>query len=144
MLHIDLLFLLGESAPPMKVTIFGSGYVGLVTGACLAEVGNEVLCVDIDQRKIAMLNAGRIPIYEPGLDNLVQKNAKAGRVAFTPDIAAGVAHGLFQFIAGGTPPDEDGSADLSLVLSVANSFGEHLNEYRVVVFFFSVLVGLVV
>ena len=117
----------------MKVTIFGSGYVGLVTGACLAEVGNEVLCVDIDQRKIAMLNEGRIPIYEPGLDNLVQKNAKAGRLAFTTDIAAGVAHGLFQFIAVGTPPDEDGSADLSHVLSVANSIGEHMNEYRVVV-----------
>src|SRR3569833_563942 len=133
MLHIDLLFLLGESAPPMKVTIFGSGYVGLVTGACLAEVGNEVLCVDIDQRKIAMLNEGRIPIYEPGLDNLVQKNAKAGRLAFTTDIAAGVAHGLFQFIAVGTPPDEDGSADLSHVLSDANSIGEHMNEYREVV-----------
>src|SRR3569833_40841 len=133
MLHIELLFLLGESAPPMKVTIFGSGYVGLVTGACLAEVGNEVLCVDIDQRKIAMLNEGRIPIYEPGLDNLVQKNAKAGRLAFPTDIAAGVAHGLFQFIAVGTPPDEDGSADLSHVLSVANSIGEHMNEYRVVV-----------
>src|SRR3569832_1413767 len=117
----------------MKVTIFGSGYVGLVTGACLAEVGNEVLCVDIDQRKIAMLNEGRIPIYEPGLDNLVQKNAKAGRLAFTTDIAAGVAHGLFQFLAVGTPPDEDGSADLSHVLSVANSIGEHMNEYRVVV-----------
>src|SRR3569833_697587 len=133
MYHIDLLFLLGESAPPMKVAIFGSGYVGLVTGASLAEVGNEVLCVDIDQRKIAMLNEGRIPIYEPGLDNLVQKNAKAGRLAFTTDIAAGVAHGLFQFIAVGTPPDEDGSADLSHVLSVANSIGEHMNEYRVVV-----------
>src|SRR3569833_465733 len=95
----------------MKVTIFGSGYVGLVTGACLAEVGNEVLGGDIDQRKIAMLNEGRIPIYEPGLDNLVQKNAKAGRLAFTTDIAAGVAQGLFQIIAVGTPPDEAGTAD---------------------------------
>src|SRR3569833_1490107 len=117
----------------MKVTIFGSGYVGLVAGASLAEVGNEVLCVDIDQSKISMLNEGRIPIYDPGLDNLVQNNAKAGRLAFTTDIAAGVAHGLFQFIAVGTPPDEDGSADLSHVLSVANSIGEHMNEYRVVV-----------
>ena len=117
----------------MKVTIFGSGYVGLVTGACLAEVGNEVLCVDIDERKIAMLKEGRIPIYEPGLDNLVVKNAKAGRLAFTTDIATGVAHGLFQFIAVGTPPDEDGSADLSHVLAVAKSIGEHMAEYRVVV-----------
>ena len=117
----------------MKVTIFGSGYVGLVTGACLAEVGNQVLCVDIDERKIAMLQEGRIPIYEPGLDDLVQKNAEAGRLSFTTDIAAGVAHGLFQFIAVGTPPDEDGSADLKHVLAVANSIGEHMNDYRIVV-----------
>lgn len=117
----------------MKVTIFGSGYVGLVTGACLAEVGNEVLCVDIDERKIAMLKEGRIPIYEPGLDNLVQKNAQSGRLAFTTDIGTGVAHGLFQFIAVGTPPDEDGSADLSHVLAVAKSIGEHMGEYRIVV-----------
>lgn len=117
----------------MKVTIFGSGYVGLVTGACLAEVGNQVLCVDIDERKIAMLKEGRIPIYEPGLDNLVQKNTQAGRLSFTTDIAAGVAHGLFQFIAVGTPPDEDGSADLTHVLSVAKSIGEHMSDYRIVV-----------
>src|SRR3569833_2657025 len=107
MLHIELLFLLGESAPPMKVTIFGSGYVGLVTGACLAEVGNEVLCVDIDQRKIAMLNEGRIPIYEPGLDNLVQIIAMAGRLAFTTGGAAGGARGRGQGGAGGAPPGED-------------------------------------
>ncbi|MEK7322280.1 MAG: UDP-glucose/GDP-mannose dehydrogenase family protein [Pseudomonadota bacterium] len=117
----------------MKVTIFGSGYVGLVTGACLAEVGNQVLCVDIDERKIAMLKEGRIPIYEPGLDDLVKKNAEAGRLTFTTDIAAGVAHGLFQFIAVGTPPDEDGSADLKHVLEVANSVGGHMTEYRIVV-----------
>ncbi len=117
----------------MKVTIFGSGYVGLVTGACLAEVGNTVLCVDIDERKIGMLQAGRIPIYEPGLEELVQKNAEAGRLSFSSDIAAGVAHGLFQFIAVGTPPDEDGSADLKHVLAVANSIGEHMNDYRIVV-----------
>ncbi len=117
----------------MKVTIFGSGYVGLVTGACLAEVGNQVLCVDIDERKIAMLNEGRIPIYEPGLDDLVKKNAEAGRLNFTTDIAAGVVHGLFQFIAVGTPPDDDGSADLKHVLEVAKSIGSHMNEYRIVV-----------
>jgi len=117
----------------MKVTIFGSGYVGLVTGACLAEVGNHVLCVDIDERKIAMLNEGRIPIYEPGLDDLVKKNAEAGRLTFTTDIAAGVAHGLFQFIAVGTPPDDDGSADLKHVLEVAKSIGSHMSEYRIVV-----------
>jgi len=117
----------------MKVTIFGSGYVGLVTGACLAEVGNQVLCIDIDADKIALLKQGRIPIYEPGLDHLVQKNVQAGRLAFTTDIGEGVAHGLFQFIAVGTPPDEDGSADLSHVLSVARSIGEHMAEYRVVV-----------
>ena len=117
----------------MKVTIFGSGYVGLVTGACLAEVGNQVLCIDIGGDKIAMLKQGRIPIYEPGLDHLVQKNVQAGRLAFTTDIGEGVAHGLFQFIAVGTPPDEDGSADLSHVLSVARSIGEHMADYRVVV-----------
>lgn len=117
----------------MKVTIFGSGYVGLVTGACLAEVGNQVLCVDIDERKIGMLKQGRIPIYEPGLDSLVQKNTEAGRLEFTTDLAAGVAHGLFQFIAVGTPPDEDGSADLSHVLAAARSIGEHMGDYRIVV-----------
>jgi len=117
----------------MKVTIFGSGYVGLVTGACLAEVGNHVLCVDIDERKIAMLREGKLPIYEPGLDEIVQRNAAAGRLAFTTDVAEGVAHGLFQFIAVGTPPDEDGSADLQYVLAVARSIGEHMDEYRVVV-----------
>ena len=89
----------------MKITIFGSGYVGLVTGTCLAEVGNEVMCVDVDQNKIDMLNNGKIPIYEPGLEELVLKNSQSGHLQFTTDIAKGVEHGLFQFIAVGTPPD---------------------------------------
>ena len=88
----------------MKLTIFGSGYVGLVTGACMAEMGNDVLCVDIDQGKIDRLNAGDIPIYEPGLDALVERNAAAGRLRFTTNVADAVAHGTFQFIAVGTPP----------------------------------------
>jgi len=117
----------------MKVTVFGSGYVGLVTGACLAEVGVDVVCVDIDQKKIEMLNRGEIPIYEPGLDKLVLDNAKKGNLSFTTDIAAGVAHGLFQFIAVGTPPDEDGSADLQYVKAVAKSIGEHMDDYRVII-----------
>ncbi|MCC6303536.1 MAG: UDP-glucose/GDP-mannose dehydrogenase family protein [Gammaproteobacteria bacterium] len=117
----------------MKITIFGSGYVGLVTGTCLAEVGNEVLCVDIDAQKIAKLKQGQIPIYEPGLEDLVLHNLKAGRLSFTTDVAEGVAHGLFQFIAVGTPPGEDGSADLQYVLEVARSIGRHMSEYRVIV-----------
>ncbi len=117
----------------MKVTVYGSGYVGLVTGTCLAEVGNDVLCVDIDERKTAMLKNGEIPIFEPGLEALVTKNIEAGRLNFTIDPAEGVAHGLFQFIAVGTPPDEDGSADLQYVLAVANSIGEHMEEYRVII-----------
>jgi UDPglucose 6-dehydrogenase len=117
----------------MKVTVFGSGYVGLVTGACLAEVGNHVICVDVDQRKIDMLNNGQIPIYEPGLEQMVERNAKAGRLQFTTDAAEGIAHGLFQFIAVGTPPDEDGSADLQYVLAVAETVAEHMQGYRVVV-----------
>jgi UDPglucose 6-dehydrogenase len=117
----------------MKVTIYGSGYVGLVTGACLAEVGNDVLCVDIDQNKIDMLLQGGIPIFEPGLDKMVAKNIEADRLNFTTDAAEGVAHGLFQFIAVGTPPDEDGSADLQYVLAVAKSIGEHMNEYRIII-----------
>lgn len=117
----------------MKVTVFGSGYVGLVTGTCLAEVGNEVLCVDIDEQKIAMLKQGKVPIYEPGLDALVQKNIEGKRLNFTTDVTQGVAHGLFQFIAVGTPPDEDGSADLQYVLTVARNIGEHMKDYRIVV-----------
>jgi len=117
----------------MNVTIFGSGYVGLVTGACLAEVGNHVLCVDIDPGKVALLNDGGIPIYEPGLEDLVQRNRAAGRLGFSTDPRQGVQHGLFQFVAVGTPPDEDGSADLQHVLAVARTIGEHMDEYRIVV-----------
>jgi len=117
----------------MKVTIYGSGYVGLVTGTCLAEVGNDVLCVDIDPDKIDMLLRGEIPIFEPGLDKMVARNIERGRLRFTTDPAEGVAHGLFQFIAVGTPPDEDGSADLKYVLAVAGSIGEHMHEYRIIV-----------
>ena len=117
----------------MKVTIYGSGYVGLVTGACLAQVGNDVLCVDIDPEKIGMLIKGQSPIYEPGLSEMIVANQSAGRLNFTLDPAEGVAHGLFQFIAVGTPPDEDGSADLQHVLAVARSIGQHLDDYRIVV-----------
>lgn len=117
----------------MKITIFGSGYVGLVTGACLAEAGNHVVCVDIDENKIERLNRGEIPIYEPGLEPLVERGRESGRLIFTSDIAQGVAHGLFQFIAVGTPPDEDGSADLQHVLAVGRSIGEHMDAYKVIV-----------
>ncbi len=117
----------------MDVTIFGSGYVGLVTGVCLAEVGNDVLCIDVDPDKVALLNGGGVPIFEPGLDDMVQKNRTAGRLNFSTDAAAGVRHGLFQFIAVGTPPDEDGSADLRYVLAVARTIGEHIDSYRIIV-----------
>jgi UDPglucose 6-dehydrogenase len=117
----------------MKVTVFGSGYVGLVTGACLAEVGNDVICMDVDEGKIAKLRQGEIPIYEPGLDAMVDRNTKAGRLQFTTDATEAVAHGLFQFIAVGTPPDEDGSADLQYVLAVAGSIADNMDEYRVIV-----------
>ena len=125
----------------MRLTIFGSGYVGLVTGACLAEVGNNVLCVDVDERKVEMLKRGESPIFEPGLDELLRKNLAAGRLSFTTDAVEGVKHGLFQFIAVGTPPDEDGSADLKYVLAVAQTIGEHIGEYRVVVTKSTVPVG---
>lgn len=117
----------------MKVTIYGSGYVGLVTGACLAQVGNHVLCVDIDPDKINMLKQAQLPIYEPGLEDLVNTNSEAGRLSFSLDPAEGVSHGLFQFVAVGTPPDEDGSADLSHVTSVARNIAQHLQEYRIIV-----------
>jgi UDPglucose 6-dehydrogenase len=125
----------------LQITIFGSGYVGLVTGACLADAGNEVMCVDIDAARIARLNAGEVPIHEPGLDELVARNREKGRLIFTTDAKAGVAHGLFQMIAVGTPPDEDGSADLRHVLAVARSIGEHLDEYKVVMTKSTVPVG---
>jgi UDPglucose 6-dehydrogenase len=117
----------------MKLTIFGSGYVGLVQGACMAEMGNHVVCYDIDEDKIARLKKGEIPIYEPGLEAYVERNVEAGRLEFSTDVKEAVDHGLFQFIAVGTPPDEDGSADLKHVLAVARSIGENMDEYRVVV-----------
>ncbi|MEL7186578.1 MAG: UDP-glucose/GDP-mannose dehydrogenase family protein [Pseudomonadota bacterium] len=117
----------------MQITIFGSGYVGLVTGACMAEMGNHVVCYDIDKGKIDRLNDGEIPIYEPGLEAYIERNVEAGRLEFTTDVEKAVDHGLFQFIAVGTPPDEDGSADLKHVLAVARSIGENMDEYRIVV-----------
>jgi UDPglucose 6-dehydrogenase len=125
----------------MKVTIYGSGYVGLVSGACLAEAGNHVLCVDIDVARIERLNRGEVPIHEPGLDALMHRNRDAGRLEFTADTTRGVEHGLFQLIAVGTPPDEDGSADLSHVLSVARAIGEHLPRYAILVTKSTVPVG---
>ena len=125
----------------MRVTIFGSGYVGLVTGACLADAGNDVLCVDVDAKKIEGLKRGEIPIHEPGLDALIKTNAEAERLRFTTSAAEGVAHGQLQLIAVGTPPDEDGSADLKYVLAVARSIGEHMTEYKVVVTKSTVPVG---
>src|ERR1700679_1325656 len=116
----------------MRITIFGSGYVGLVTGACLADAGNQVLCVDVDERKTAMLQRGEVPIHEPGLDSLIKRSADAGRLRFTADAKEGVDHGLFQLIAVGTPPDKDGSADLRYVLAVARTIGEHMNDYKLV------------
>ena len=117
----------------MNVTIFGSGYVGLVTGACLAEVGNHVLCVDVDPGKIDLLNNGGIPIFEPGLEEMVRRNRATGRLSFTTDPAEGVNHGPFQFIAVGTPPDEDGSADLQYVLAVARSIATHMTGYKIII-----------
>ena len=125
----------------MKITIFGSGYVGLVTGACFADVGNHVLCVDVDERKVAMLKNGEVPIHEPGLDAVVKRNAESGRLQFTTDAKEGVAHGLLQLIAVGTPPDEDGSADLRYVLEVARTIGQHMSSYKVVVTKSTVPVG---
>jgi len=117
----------------MRVTIFGTGYVGLVTGTCLAEVGNHVICVDVDKAKVDGLNKGVIPIYEPGLESLVLSNHAAKRIEFTTDAASGIEHGEIIFIAVGTPPDEDGSADLRHVLAVANTIGTHLNKSAVIV-----------
>jgi UDPglucose 6-dehydrogenase len=117
----------------MKITIFGTGYVGLVTGACLADVGHHVLCMDVDRRKIEKLENGQIPIYEPGLESIVKHTVEAGRLAFTTDTEKAVAHGTLQFIAVGTPPDEDGSADLQYVTAVARSIGQYMDDYKVVV-----------
>ena len=117
----------------MKITIIGSGYVGLVSGACFADLGNDVLCLDLDEKKVATLKAGGIPIYEPGLEQLVKHNVAAGRLHFTTSIEESVAHGAVQFIAVGTPPDQDGSADMRHVLAAARNIGKHMTEYRVVV-----------
>ena len=117
----------------MKITIIGTGYVGLVTGACLAELGNNVFCLDVDQRKIDILNNGGIPIHEPGLAEVVARNRAAGRLHFSTDVAASVAHGDIQFIAVGTPPDEDGSADLQYVVAAARNIGRHMTGFKVVV-----------
>jgi UDPglucose 6-dehydrogenase len=117
----------------MKITVFGSGYVGLVTGACLADVGNQVMCMDVDVEKIERLKQGIIPIYEPGLEEMIKDNREAGRLSFTTDVKEAVDFGLFQFIAVGTPPDEDGSADLRYVLAVAKSVAEHMDEYKIIV-----------
>jgi UDPglucose 6-dehydrogenase len=117
----------------MKVTVIGTGYVGLVTGACLSEMGNHVVCLDVDERKIRILNEGGIPIHEPGLEQIVARNRAAGRLQFTTDVAAAVAHGTLQFIGVGTPPDEDGSADMQYVLAAAESIGRHMTDYKVIV-----------
>jgi UDPglucose 6-dehydrogenase len=125
----------------MRISVFGTGYVGLVQGAVLAEVGHDVLCVDVDAAKVEGLKQGRIPIYEPGLEDLVKKTHAEGRLNFTTDAAAGVAHGRVQFIAVGTPPDEDGSADLKYVLAVAGTIAQHMTEPKVVVTKSTVPVG---
>ena len=125
----------------MRITVFGTGYVGLVQGSVLAEVGHDVLCVDVDEAKVEGLKAGRIPIYEPGLEEMVRKNHAEGRLMFTTDAAEGVAHGRIQFIAVGTPPDEDGSADLKYVLAVAATIARHMAEPKVVVTKSTVPVG---
>jgi UDPglucose 6-dehydrogenase len=117
----------------MKITVIGTGYVGLVSGACLADVGNEVICLDVNTAKIRQLNEGIIPIHEPGLETLVARNRQAGRLKFTTDVEQAVIHGSIIFIAVGTPPDEDGAADLQYVLAAAGSIGRHMNDYKVVV-----------
>lgn len=117
----------------MKITIIGTGYVGLVTGACLADVGHDVFCLDVDAEKIKILNQGGIPIHEPGLDEIVKRNRVAGRLQFSTDIQASVAHGDVQFIAVGTPPDEDGSADLKYVTAAARNIGKYMTNFKVIV-----------
>jgi UDPglucose 6-dehydrogenase len=117
----------------MNITVIGTGYVGLVTGTCLADIGNDVLCLDLDPDKIEMLNAGRVPIHEPGLQVLVERNRAAGRLRFTTDVAQSVAHAQVQLVAVGTPPDEDGSADMRHVLAAAQGIGQHMQSYKLVV-----------
>ena len=125
----------------MKIAVFGTGYVGLVTGTCFADTGHDVICVDIDAEKIRKLNDGISPIYEPGLDELIRKNTESGRLRFVTDAVAAIHESLFLFIAVGTPPGEDGSADLTHVLAVARTIGEHINGYKVVVVKSTVPVG---
>src|SRR6059058_5308842 len=125
----------------MNVTIIGTGYVGLVTGACLADAGNSVFCLDVDEKKINFLNENKIPIFEPGLQPVVKRNREAGRLRFSTDVAASVTHGELQLIAVGTPPAEDGSADLQHVLAAARAIGRHMQGYRVVVTKSTVPVG---
>ena len=117
----------------MKITVIGTGYVGLVTGTCLAEVGNDVLCLDVDSKKIEILKNGGIPIYEPGLQDMVSRNVASGRLSFTTDIEAAAHYGQIQFIAVGTPPDEDGSADLQYVVAAARNIGRYMTEFKLVV-----------
>ena len=125
----------------MKITVIGTGYVGLVTGACLADAGNTVFCLDLDEGKINKLNKGEIPIFEPGLEPIVRRNEAAGRLKFSTDVAASVAHGEVQVIAVGTPPSEDGSADMQHVISAARNVGRHMDGYKVVVTKSTVPVG---
>jgi len=117
----------------MKITVIGTGYVGLVSGACLAEMGNHVMCLDVNAEKIRILEEGGLPIHEPGLLEMVKRNRAAGRLQFTTDIVAAVNHGTLQFIGVGTPPDEDGSADLQYVLEAARNVGRHMGDYKVII-----------
>ena len=117
----------------MKITVIGTGYVGLVSGTCLAEVGNDVLCLDLDPEKIRILETGGIPIYEPGLQEMVRRNVAAGRLRFTTSLEQAAQHGTIQFIAVGTPPDEDGSADMQYVLAAAGNIGRLMTDYKVIV-----------
>jgi len=117
----------------VKITMIGTGYVGLVTGTCFAEVGNDVLCLDVDANKIATLNAGGVPIHEPGLEAMIKRNVAAGRLHFTTDVDAAVRHGTLQFIAVGTPPDEDGSADMRHVIEAARNIGKRMTDWKIVV-----------
>ncbi|MGZ5847349.1 MAG: UDP-glucose 6-dehydrogenase, partial [Ramlibacter sp.] len=125
----------------MNITVIGAGYVGLVTAACLADVGNDVVCLDLDSQRVDLLAAGQVPIYEPGLDDVIQRNRDDGRLHFTTDTARAVAHAQVQFIAVGTPQSEDGSADLGQVLSAAESIGRHLQGFKLVVVKSTVPVG---
>src|ERR1700738_1289936 len=117
----------------MKITIIGTGYVGLVTGACLAELGNDVFCLDVDPRKIDILNSGGVPIHEPGLQEIIARTRAHGRITFSTDVQASVEHGEVQFVAVGTPPDEDGSADLKYVLEAVRNIGRYMNGFKVIV-----------